>query len=380
MDLIINMNKIKNNNKMKIKDKFNNIRKLRNINSLSNLPDLTSRNTSKQNWNNIFNKTLKIQASSPINLLKNNNTNKFQFYSPKTFSKFNKINPLSPLNYFQKYNFLFKKNNTFMNLHIKNNNSSKILKNDNPENKSKYISSFDNTKYNTTQRLKKNFSSYFYKSQSSLYSSKRIFHHYIHESENDKITPEKYFYNGGAPKHKKELDKLNTLNLNYYKRINEIKYNNSIAYKKDFNILSYQATLLKILSKKVSDKNVKDLQKKYINFNQKIFGLGVGPRGRFTNLAEKIKYNVPVFLYERIRNLDKEKLMSRYNNFKKAYENMHNNFEKMYNKTHKKSFKKKQENDSSKENKYIKDDIYKLKNKNKNKNKSNNKYNFNYSF
>ena len=94
--------------------------------------------------------------------------------------------------------------------------------------------------------------------------------------------------------------------------------------------MKYQSTLLKLISKKMSLKNIKELQKGYVNLNQKIFGLGIAPRGRFSNLAEKIKYNVPLFLYERIKQLDKEKLMSRYNYYKKAHESVDNKFEKIY--------------------------------------------------
>ena len=346
----------------KIKQKFNPLERNKNFNSTSYLHNLSNPSSTPNNISNLININRNFYN-------KNKNNNNFNFYSPRTFPKFPKINSLSPLNYLQKYNFLFK-NKSLQNLTLKNNNASKILNNN-----SKYLSSYDNNNKSYTKKLKKNFSDYFYKSQSNLYSSKRIFRHYIHESENEKIIPERFFRKYGAPKHKKEIDELYKLNINYHKRIEEIKKNKAIAFKKDFDILSYQTTLLKLVSKKMSEKNLKEMQSRYINFNQKMFGIGNAPRGRFTNLAEKIKYNVPLFLYERIKRLDKEKLMSRYNYFKKAHENMHNNFEKMYYKTHKKLFKKKQERNKSKDNS---NDIYnrednKYKSKSLNKGKIKNK-------
>ena len=50
-------------------------------------------------------------------------------------------------------------------------------------------------------------------------------------------------------------------------RLYEIKKNNIIAYKNDFNIKEYQNTLLKLLRKKVSDKYLTNMQNKF-----KIFG------------------------------------------------------------------------------------------------------------
>jgi len=343
----------------KIKEKVKPLEKLKNFNSSSDLGNLRNASSTTNNFSNLLN----------INKIANNNIYKFNFYSPRTFPKFPKINPLSPLNYLQKYKFLFK-NNSLQNLTVKtnNNNTSRFINNN-----SKYLSSYDNKNKSSTKKLKKNFSDYFYKSQSNLYSSKRIFRHYIHESENEKIIPERFFRKHGAPKHKKEIDDLYKLNINYHKRIEEIKKNKAIAFKKDFNILSYQTTLLKLISKKMSEKNLKELQTRYINFNQKMFGIGTAPRGRFTNLAEKIKYNVPLFLYERIKRLDKEKLMSRYNYFKRAHENMHNNFEKMYYNTHKKLLRKKLEKNKSKDNSkdiYNREEKYKSKSLNKGKNKN----------
>ena len=124
-----------------------------------------------------------------------------------------------------------------------------------------------------------------------------------------------------------------------------MKSNKTLAFKKDFNIMKYQTTLLKLISKKVSDINLRELQGRFIKFNEKVYGPKIQPRGRFTNLAEKIKNNIPSFLYEKIKKLDKEKLMTRYNYFKKIHENIHSNYEKLQIKREK---EKKNKNKSTK--------------------------------
>ena len=366
---LINKKKLKIN--LKIKGNLKDINKFIEINSKSNLPYLSK--TSKNDNNSLKKIKHKIKNSLTNNYNNNSIEPKKNFYeinaySPKNFPKFSKNNLLAPINsninYFKtirvkNINYLTKKNNSLQNIYIQNNNASKTLKNNtsynNSTNKSKFYSNHDN------KILKKNFSNYFYKSQSSLYTSKRIFHHYINESKNEKINPESFFERNGAPKSRKKINELYKLNLNYHKRLEEVKRNKSIAYKDDFNILKYQTTLIKLISKKISIENLRELQTRYIQFNEKVSGKGVAPKGRFTNLAEKIKHNIPVFLYEKIKKLDKEKLISRYNYYKKANEDIHNRFEKMYSKKYKR----------------LKIKLEKMKNIDKNKTID---YNLNYSF
>ena len=351
-------NIIKNNN-------FNNLNKYNKIGYISyttNLPNLSDSKKSN-NINNVKNK------NSTVNNLNNNSIINFKknlnYFTPETSSKFKKINPFkhfSPLinnkigiNYFneiggKKFAFSLKKSNSLQNLKIPNNNAKKVLNinNNSIYNNSKkihnYYSSFNNNNY-STQKNNLKFSSYYFKSKNSLYSSKRIFRHYINESENDKIIPEKFFYKSGIPKPLKKIEELYKLNLNYHRRLEEMKSNKTLAFKKDFNIMKYQTTLLKLISKKVSDINLRELQGRFIKFNEKIYGPKIQPRGRFTNLAEKIKNNIPSFLYEKIKKLDKEKLMTRYNYFKKIHENIHSNYEKLQIKREK---EKKNKNKSTK--------------------------------
>ena len=47
-------------------------------------------------------------------------------------------------------------------------------------------------------------------------------------------------------------------------------------------------------------------------------------------MAEKIKYNIPFYLYEKIRKLDTDKLISRYNYYKRINERISNNIKKKY--------------------------------------------------
>ena len=186
------------------------------------------------------------------------------------------------------------------------------------------IHSYENDSPNLKKMLKKfknqNFSDFFYKSQNQLVSSKRIFRHYLREEQKEKVKPIKYFMRGGKPKSIKKIKELYKGNNKFNQRIKEIKCNSTIALKKDFNILDYQTTLVKLLSKRVSQNNLNVLQNNFIAFNEKNFGL-VGPKGRFTNMAEKIKYNIPFYLYEKIRQLDTDKLISRYNYYQNIFDN-----------------------------------------------------------
>ena len=87
-------------------------------------------------------------------------------------------------------------------------------------------------------------------------------------------------------------------------RLYEIKKNNIIAYKNDFNIKEYQNTLLKLLRKKVSDKYLTNMQNKFKIFNEKNYGMLI-PRGRYINLAEKLKSYLSSYAYEKLKKMDK---------------------------------------------------------------------------
>ena len=196
---------------------------------------------------------------------------------------------------------------------------------------------------NNDKNKKRYFSKFFYKSQSKNITSKRIYEHYIKEEERDKIEPAKPFLKLSAPRSIKQLKNLYKDNVKFQKRLKELKFNRALAFKDDFNVLEYQSTLVKLLSKRISLKNLNELQKEFIVFNEKNFGF-VGPKGRFTNMAEKIKYNIPFYLYEKIRKLDTDKIISRYNYYKRINERISNDIRKKY-----ELKKKKKKNENSRD-------------------------------
>ena len=273
----------------------------------------------------------------------------------KTMTKFLLKNPLTPIN--NKLNFhkissmpklINPNNNKIINATPKKSLLKKIrnklnqsLSNDNILEKTHNINMHNNNGFNSTKNSlnilynrfyqtkkeldndnnndkskKRYFSKFFYKSQNKNITSKRIYKHYIKEEERDKVESVKPFLKLGIPRSIKQLKDLYKDDIKFQKRLKELKLNKAIAFKDDFNVLEYQSTLVKLLSKRISLKNLYDLQKEFIVFNEKNFGF-VGPKGRFTNMAEKIKYNIPFYLYEKIRKLDEDKLISRYNYYKK---------------------------------------------------------------
>jgi hypothetical protein len=104
------------------------------------------------------------------------------------------------------------------------------------------------------------------------------------------------------------FDKIYGDNPSFICRINEIKKNNFIAYKKDFNILDYQNTLLKLLKKKVSPKNLENLESSYKLFNERNFGMMI-PRGRYIDLADKLKNFLSKDIFEKVKRMDKNYLL-----------------------------------------------------------------------
>ena len=117
---------------------------------------------------------------------------------------------------------------------------------------------------------------------------------------------------------KEKLKRIYCENKNFDALMRELKDNKKIAYKNDFDIEEYQNILLEILEKRVSQKNLINLQDEYRELNKKIFSV-FEPKGRFTFLAEKLRYNLPSFLLEKFKQLDKDSIMNKmnyYNQFK----------------------------------------------------------------
>ena len=104
------------------------------------------------------------------------------------------------------------------------------------------------------------------------------------------------------------LDKIYGNSETFLRRLEEIKKNNIIAFKNDFNIESYQSTLLKILKKRVSEKSYIKLQTSYKLFNERNFGVLI-PKGRYLNLAEKLKDFLSKDIYEKMKKTDRNYLL-----------------------------------------------------------------------
>ena len=176
--------------------------------------------------------------------------------------------------------------------------------------------------------------------QKNLISTKDIYLYYLKENEKDRSQNNsiynfsKYLKNHNG-KFNYGFDKIYGNNQSFISRINEIKNNNSIVYKKDFNILDYQKTLLKLLKKKVSPKYLENLEASYKLFNERNFGMMV-PRGRYIDLAEKLKDFLSKEMFEKVKMMDKnymiylekkEEILNRNNeeyNKKFFYKNLNN--------------------------------------------------------
>ena len=324
-----------NNNNSKVKFNLKNLEE-DNTNQRQNifLSGIQTKNifsNYKKNLLTPINKSSLSKNNSMYNLVQNKN--KKNLVNCRQTLSLSPNQELKKIKTFNEYNINAKKNinlsmNNFSGFNSTKNKS--INYNFSNNNSKLYMSSYDSNNFSQNKN-KGNFSKFFYKSQSKLYTSKRIFRHYLKEEERDKVVPIKYFKKGGAPKSMKEIRELNKDNIKFEKRIKEIKFNNKIALKDDFNILEYQTTLIKLLSNRISEKNLHDLQRNFALFNEKNFGM-TGPKGRFANMAEKIKYNIPLYLYEKIKQLDVDKLITRYNYYKRINENIKKRFKKKYDK------------------------------------------------
>ena len=164
-------------------------------------------------------------------------------------------------------------------------------------------------------------SKFFKFSQKDNISAHRIYKYYLKKSQGEITRPIRNYKRLFDDKSKTFLEKLSKIyceNQNFLAILKEIKDNNKIAYKQDFNIEEYQSTLIELLDPRVSHKNLVDMQNEYASLNKKIFGV-LEPKGRFTILADKLRYNLPLYLIQKLKKLDKDSILSRmkyYNQFK----------------------------------------------------------------
>ena len=167
---------------------------------------------------------------------------------------------------------------------------------------------------NRTKRQKDKMWAFLKKSRKEKTSANEIIIHYLKENERDtsKNIPfnnfKKYLKKIDYRKFNYGLDKIYGNSETFLRRLEEIKKNNIIAFKNDFNIESYQSTLLKILKKRVSEKSYIKLQTSYKLFNERNFGVLI-PKGRYINLAEKLKDFLSKDIYEKMKKTDRNYLL-----------------------------------------------------------------------
>ena len=281
-----------------------------------------SKSSSQKNILNISNKTtynkydLKNIKTIRNNLLKNNNSMKNKDSSMNKSNEFSTID--KNFKHFDnstikiskiKLNEIFPKKPGIRKLNLNNGNSKNL------HNRSIF-------RHNSTI-IDVPHHSHFYKiSQKDNISAKKIYKHYLNKSAGEIVPPirnYKRFFNNRSKSFLEKLSRIYCEDRNFLSIIKELKHNKKIAFKDDFNIEEYQSTLIELMDQRVSQKNLIDLQNDYKALNRKLYGI-IEPKGRYTILAEKLRFNLPLYLLERFKQLDKDSVLSRmryYNKFKR---------------------------------------------------------------
>ena len=194
------------------------------------------------------------------------------------------------------------------------------------------LNNYPMSKINETQNQKRKaynprvssipkYSPFFRQSQSDAVGTQTIYKYYLNKSSSEITLPVKNYNKLFHDKTHSVYEKLKRIyceNKNFEALVRELKDNRKLAFKDDFDIEEYQNMLLELLEKRVSQKYLIDLQDDYRELNKKLFDV-FEPKGRFTFLAEKLRYNLPSFLLEKMKQLDKDSIISRmkyYNQFK----------------------------------------------------------------
>ena len=295
---------------------FSNINKRNELNIINNI----TVNLDSNNYKNILidNKKLlkKIYQNKKINNLKS------QYFNKNNINNSNIINKST--NYIDSKTLddtkskLENQNNPNINSNINEDiiNSHSQIQNENNEEDPKHIKIVlpPLSKFIKKIPMKKNVS-YLIKSKNKNISANDIYLHYLKENEIEKsknkieynstlVEFSKYLKDNDYKKFNYDLEKIYGDDKNFVKRINELKKNNNIAFKKDFNIQDYQRTLLKLLKKRISDKSMENLDQSYKLFNERNFGMMI-PRGRYINLADKLKDFLSKEIYEKVKRMDR---------------------------------------------------------------------------
>ena len=262
-----------------------------NLNSTINIID-NSRNNSQINNNNYvslkksFNKTIDYPLNNSINKSKNiifNKTISKSFFDLKEINK-EMINNHRKLFKSKTQSPIITSKNTLPN--INNNMNNNAIHNNSP------IKSYLNKRSIPVKKIYD-----YYISQESKNIIKTI-------TNFDKFFKKKY------KDPKKRFNKIYCINQSYIRRTKEIKNNNKIAFKDDFDIDEYQNALLQFLQNRVDLANLLSLGQNYKEFNEKI-NQKFSFKGRYTDLANRIKNHAPTYLINKLRDLDKNKLIKR---------------------------------------------------------------------
>lgn len=142
---------------------------------------------------------------------------------------------------------------------------------------------------------------------------KKIYEYIIKKEKKNIIKPIKNFEKFINKKYKDpkmRFNKIYCINQSYIKHTKLLKNNRKIAYKKDFDINEYQNAILRFLENRVDSINLNNLGQNYREFNEKM-NRKFSPKGRFTNLANKIMNHAPNYLVDKLKELDKKKLIKR---------------------------------------------------------------------
>ena len=272
------------------------------------------------------------EKSINLNLTKNTNTNDETSKEAKSFN-----------NFYNSKSTIYK--------------ISKIKLNNYPMSKINETQNKKRQAYNPSVSSIPKHSPFFHQSQSDSVGTQTIYKYYLNKSSSDITLPVKNFNKLFKDKTHSVYEKLKRIyceNKNFEALIRELKDNRKLAFKDDFDIEEYQNMLLELLEKRVSQKHLIDLQDDYRELNKKLFDV-FEPKGRFTFLAEKLRYNLPSFLLEKMKQLDKDSIISRMN-----YYNQFKQFKKdkklvikfgRKDETKKKIKKKKEETENEEENK-----------------------------
>ena len=192
------------------------------------------------------------------------------------------------------------------------NNSNDLNDNNITSNENVHIKKRNNHKFQPFR-----FSNFYKLSKNSDISAKSIYKHYLLEEIEDNMPdPINNFIKYVLKKYKnpqQKLEKLYCINDENIRRIKELKNNNSLVLKDDFNLKEYQNILCGMIKKRCHNDSIIFLKKQYEKFNDdlKYPKRNYKYRGRYTKLADKIRKIAPIYLINRLKQLDKENLISK---------------------------------------------------------------------